>query len=92
MLTPKKTMIVGLMTVTTRTITHNDITLENLKQTAEMEGIVSLETEEGEKILLDITDDFGSSQTARIIKADDTLLAKLTVPPAPKAAAAPAKA
>jgi hypothetical protein len=84
MLTPKKTMIVGLMTITTRTVTHNEVTLENLKQTGEMDGIVALETKDGEKMLLDITDDFGNTQAARIIKADDTLLAKLTAPPVAK--------
>jgi hypothetical protein len=86
MLTPKKPIIVGLMTVTTRTVKTGGITLENLRQTAEMDGIVSLETDDGAKIILDITDEIEGSniQTARVVKADAEILAKLSPPPAPK--------
>jgi hypothetical protein len=87
MLTPKKPITVGLMTVTTRTVKTGGVTLENLRQTAEMDGIVSLENEDGEKILLDIAEDeIGQIvQTARVVKADRGILDKLSPPPAPKA-------
>jgi hypothetical protein len=86
MLAPKKPTIVGLMTVTTHTLKTGEVTLENLRQTAEMDGIVSLETEDGEKIILDITDEIEGSniKTARVIKAAPTLLAKLNPPPVAK--------
>jgi hypothetical protein len=84
--TPRKQTTVGLMTVTTRTIKLGEITLPNLRQTGELDGIVSLETAEGDKIILDIIDEIEGAniQTARVVKADDTLLAILNPPPAPK--------